>query len=57
MFKVIELSTGTVLASLETMEQALSYISDVESSDVFAELLNRYGSVRRVQQEIVVVSE
>lgn len=57
MFKVIELSTGTVLASLETMEQALSYISDAESSDVFAELLNRYGSVRRVQQELVVVSE
>lgn len=57
MFRVVELSTGTVLASLDTMEQALSYILDIKSSDVFSELLNRYGSDRRVQQELIVASE
>lgn len=57
MFKVVELSTGMLLTELGTIEESLSYISDIESCDIFPQLLEKYGSVRRVQQELTVMSE
>jgi hypothetical protein len=57
MYKVVEMPTATVLESFSSINDALAYIENIESSTFYDELFATYGSVRRVQQELTVEAE
>ena len=54
MFKVVEMPTASVISESSTLEDAISYIENIESSSKYAELLAVYGSTRRIQQELAI---
>ena len=56
MFKVVEMPTAEVLLETPSFETAAAYIENIESSPVYEELLSKYGSTRRIQQEMTITA-
>jgi hypothetical protein len=54
MFRVVEMPTARVLVEVSSHQEALDYISNLESSPEYEELLLTYGSTRRAQQELTI---
>jgi hypothetical protein len=54
MFNVVEMPTARVIATVDTHEEALTYIESINSSPEYTNLLSTYGSERRVQQELTI---
>ena len=54
MFKIVEMQTAQVISEFSSNQEALDYLANIDSTDGYAELLNRYGSLRRVQQELTI---
>lgn len=54
MFEVVEMPTGKTLAEFSLSEDAMAFIQAIENFEGYAELLETYGSLRRVQQELSV---
>lgn len=56
MYKVVEMPTGEVLAETSSFEDAAAYIESIESKAEYQSLMDTYGSLRRVQQELTISS-
>jgi hypothetical protein len=54
MFEVVEMPTGRTLAEFEQNEDALAFIENIEAFDGYEALLETYGELRRVKQELTV---
>lgn len=54
MFEVVEMPTGKTLAEFEQNEDALAFIENIEAFEGYDTLLETYGELRRVKQELAV---
>ena len=54
MFEVVEMPTGRTLAEFEQNEEALAFIENIETFEGYETLLETYGELRRVKQELAV---
>lgn len=54
MFKVTEVTSSIVLGTFDTFAKAEAFIDSIEAYSGYAQLLEKYGSLRRVQQEVVI---
>ena len=55
MFEVVEMPTGETLAQLEQHEDALAFIEGIEAFEGYEALLETYGELRRVKQELAIM--
>jgi hypothetical protein len=55
MFEIVEMPTGKPVTQFEQHEDALAFIEGIETFESYEALLETYGELRRVKQELAIM--